>query len=67
MVSGTPFTQVGHNQVFIGPTGDYWLSCHGNLRTNPEHPLPVIDPLRFDSDGNILRSTPSFKQQWTGD
>ena len=63
VVPGSPFTQVGHNQVFIGPTGDYWLSCHGNLASDPEHPMLVIDPIQFRSDGQPHRSIPSFTMQ----
>lgn len=63
VVEGSPFTQVGHNQVFIGPTGDYWLSCHGNLASDPEHPMLVIDPLEFRNDGQIIRIIPSFTKQ----
>ena len=63
VVEGSPFTQVGHNQVFIGPTGDYWLSCHGNIVSNPEHPMLVIDPLKFSADGQVQRIIPSFTKQ----
>lgn len=67
MKAGIPFTGdsrsafkgVGHNQVFTGPDGRPWLSCHGVLRSGMERPMLVIDPIQFDSDGMLIRATPS--------
>lgn len=62
-VPGSPFIEVGHNQVFEASDGRLWLSCHGNVKQNPDHPFLVIDPLDFDNQGNIVRKSPSFTKQ----
>jgi xylan 1,4-beta-xylosidase len=59
----SPFSQVGHNQIFKGPDGKYWLSCHGILKANEgKQPKPflVIDPISFDKKGNIVVKGPSY-------
>lgn len=56
----SPFVQVGHNQVFTGPDGRLWLSCHGNTREDREVPMLVIDPIEFGEDGMIARFRPSY-------
>jgi xylan 1,4-beta-xylosidase len=58
-----PFNQVGHNQVFTGPDGKPWLSCHGILKSKPEQPMLVIDPIPFLKDGTIPRFEPSYQQR----
>ncbi len=56
-----PFNQVGHNEIFIGPDGRFWLSCHGII---PEKsPMLVIDPIWFDEDGNIQSDGPTYTPQ----
>jgi beta-xylosidase len=62
----SPFNQVGHNQVFQGPDGRLWLSCHGILKANEgKQPKPflVIDPIDFDESGVIRQSKPSYLTQ----
>ena len=59
----SPFNQVGHNQVFTGPDGRLWLSCHGILKSRPEQPMLVIDPLDFDAAGRLLPRAPSHTPQ----
>ena len=59
----SPFNQVGHNEIFIGPDGRYWLSCHGILKEKPEQPTLVIDPFWFDKDGNIQADGPTYTPQ----
>lgn len=56
-----PFNQVGHNAIFKGVDGRYWLSCHGIQKDGV--PMLVIDPIDFDKDGNIKKSSPSFTPQ----
>lgn len=58
-----PFNQVGHNEVFTGPDGRLWLSCHGILKAEPERPMLVIDPIEFAADGSIMRKSPTFTPQ----
>ncbi|BDD12628.1 hypothetical protein FUAX_50600 (plasmid) [Fulvitalea axinellae] len=58
----SPYNAVGHNQIFEGPDGNLWLSCHGQSR-NHKAPLLVIDPLEFDESGNIIKSTPSYTER----
>lgn len=62
----SPFNQVGHNQIFNGPDGQLWLSCHGILKANDgKQPKPflVIDPVEFDEKGMIRQSKPSYTIQ----
>ena len=55
----SPFLGAGHNAVFTGPDGQLWLSCHGQVKGSKE--LLCIDPIRFDADGEILFSGPSWQ------
>lgn len=62
----SPFNQVGHNQIFTGPDGKLWLSCHGILKANEgKQPKPflVIDPVKFTKSGVIKKSKPSYTFQ----
>ena len=56
-----PFIQVGVNEIFTGPDGRFWLSCHG-IREDGI-PLLVIDPIWFDEEGNIKSDGPSYTKQ----
>jgi xylan 1,4-beta-xylosidase len=56
-----PFDQVGHNEVFTGPDGRLWLSCHG-IKPGM-NPFLVIDPIDFDADGNITIKGPTWTRQ----
>ena len=59
-----PFNQVGHNEIFKGPDGRYWLSCHGIIPDeNDERPFLVIDPIWFDESGNIQCDGPTYTEQ----
>lgn len=60
-----PFNQVGHNEIFKGPDGRYWLSCHGIIpdENHQEKPFLVIDPIWFDEDGCIKSNGPSYTLQ----
>ncbi len=57
----SPFNQVGHNAIFKGPDGRYWLSCHGITNDN-ETPALVIDPIAF-KDGKVVPMEPTFTNQ----
>jgi len=57
----SPFDQVGHNEIFSGPDGRLWLSCHGITRGGK--PFLVIDPIWFDGEGNIITDGPSYTPQ----
>ncbi len=59
--SQNPFNQVGHNEIFKGPDGRYWLSCHGIIPGN--QPSLVIDPIWFDEEGNIQCDGPTYTLQ----
>ena len=62
----SPFNQVGHNAIFKGPDGKFWLSCHGIIpSSNDEAPFLVIDPIWFDEKGNIKSNNPSYTIQKT--
>lgn len=58
----SPFNAVGHNEIFIGPDGRFWLSCHGQSKKH-EAPFLVIDPLDFNKKGEIIKREPSFTVQ----
>lgn len=55
-----PFYAVGHNEIFTGPDGGLWLSCHGQQKNNST-PFLVIDPLDFNEKGEIEKREPSYK------
>ena len=57
----SPFNQVGHNEVFKGPDGRFWLSCHGI--TEDGVPKLVIDPIWFEADGSIKSTGPTYTPQ----
>lgn len=59
----SPFNQVGHNEIFKGPDGRYWISCHGITNDKPESPSLVIDPIWFDKNGNIKSNGPTYTEQ----
>ncbi len=59
----SPFNQVGHNEIFTGPDGRLWLSCHGILKSKPDQPMLVIDPLEFDAGGRLVKKFPSHTPQ----
>lgn len=56
-----PFTQVGHNEIFKGPDGRFWLSCHGIGEDGI--PKLVIDPIGFDEAGNVYSNGPTYTKQ----
>lgn len=56
-----PFNQVGHNEIFKGPDGRLWLSCHGITEVGV--PFLVIDPIWFDEQGNVKSSGPTYTKQ----
>lgn len=57
----SPFNSVGHNQIFTGPDGRLWLSCHGIAAGM--NPFLVIDPIWFDDEGNIHSDGPAYTLQ----
>lgn len=52
---------IGHNQVFVGPDGNYWTSYHGNLRGMSEA-ITLIDPIELH-DGKVTTPTPTYTPQ----
>ncbi len=54
------FNQVGHNEIFVGPDGRYWLSCHGIAPG--KNPMLVIDPLEI-KDGKVSSVGPTSSPQ----
>ena len=55
------FNQVGHNEIFTGPDGRFWLSCHGIGEDGV--PMLVIDPLNFDAEGRVHANGPTSTPQ----
>jgi xylan 1,4-beta-xylosidase len=62
-IEETPFNQVGHNEIFRGPDGRLWLSCHGILQSKPDQPMLVIDPIWFDEAGRVRSNGPTHRPQ----
>lgn len=59
--SKNPFYQVGHNAIFKGPDGRYWISCHG--QTSGKQAMLVIDPIWFEKDGSLKSNGPTYTKQ----
>lgn len=57
-----PWQAVGHNEVFTGPDGRYWISCHGILKGENQQPGLVIDPFEI-IDGKIIIQGPTHTLQ----
>jgi beta-xylosidase len=57
----SPFRAVGHNEVWTGPDGRRWLSCHGIIPG--QEPYLVIDPLEIDAAGVIHVTGPTYSLQ----
>jgi xylan 1,4-beta-xylosidase len=60
---GIPYQQVGHNSLFVGPDGRYWICAHAYRNNEPVlHPHLVIDPLNF-ADGTFTATPVSYTKQ----
>jgi beta-xylosidase len=57
----SPWAEVGHNEVFTGPDGRLWISCHGKLK-GERKPYLVIDPIEFE-DGVVKINGPTHTKQ----
>ncbi len=59
-----PYREVGHNQVFKGPDGRFWTSCHAYIKggDNRFGALLIYDPLEF-RDGLITSPCPTSTTQ----
>lgn len=56
-----PLVGIGHNQIFIGPDGNYWTSYHGYVKGIKEA-VTVIDPIWFEN-GIVKTNTPTYSKQ----
>lgn len=54
-------TSIGHNQIFVGPDGNYWTSYHGHMK-GLENEITLIDPIEFKY-GKIYTNTPTYTPQ----
>ena len=57
----SPWVAVGHNEIFTGPDGRLWISCHGISKAD-RVPYLVIDPIDF-VDGVIKINGPTYTKQ----
>lgn len=59
-----PYREIGHNQIFKGPDGNYWTSCHAYVKNgdNTFGALMIMDPLEF-KEGKIITSAPTWTTQ----
>lgn len=59
-----PYREIGHNQVFKGPDGRYWTSCHAYIKGGDDYlgAHLIMDPLEF-KDGKIIANTPTWTEQ----
>jgi beta-xylosidase len=56
-----PYTHVGHNAVFLGPDGRYWISCH-TYQKEVNRAYMLMDPFWFE-DGEIRTVAPTYTPQ----
>lgn len=54
-------TGIGHNQIFVGPDGNYWTSYHGYMKGR-EDAVTLIDPIWFEN-GEVKTNTPTYSRQ----
>lgn len=52
---------IGHNQIFVGPDGNYWTSYHGNIKGMDEA-ITLIDPIELEN-GKVYTNTPTYTSQ----
>jgi len=57
----SPFRAVGHNEIWTGPDGRLWISCHGIVPG--QEPYLVIDPITVDPDGVVRVQGPTYTPQ----
>ena len=59
-----PFREIGHNQIFKGPDGRYWSSCHAYVKGGDDRfgALLIYDPLDFDN-GLVTSPSPTWTTQ----
>ena len=56
------YRAVGHNEIWNGPDGGLWISCHGILNEESPTPYLVIDPIWLE-DGKIKTNGPTSTKQ----
>lgn len=59
-----PYREIGHNQIFKGPDGRFWTSCHAYLKggDNQFGAVLIYDPLEF-KNGKVITSAPTWTEQ----
>lgn len=59
-----PYREIGHNQIFKGPDGTLWTSCHAYVKDGDNHlgALLVMAPLEFE-DGRVITNMPTWTPQ----
>ncbi len=59
-----PYREIGHNQIFKGPDGRYWTSCHAYVKggDNRYGAMLMYDPLDF-KEGKIVMDGPTWTSQ----
>ncbi len=55
-----PYVTLGHNQIFKGPDGNFWTSCHAY--TDAGKAWMIMDPIWFE-DGKVKTNAPTFTPQ----
>lgn len=60
--SASVYRAVGHNEIWNGPDGRFWISCHGILNEESPTPYLVIDPIWFEN-GVIKTNGPTSSKQ----
>jgi xylan 1,4-beta-xylosidase len=59
-VDQSPYVTLGHNQIFKGPDGNFWTSCHAY--TDAGKAWMIMDPIWFE-DGKVKTNAPTFTPQ----
>ena len=59
-----PYREIGHNQIFKGPDGNYWTSCHAYLKDGDHQfgAMLIMDRLTFDH-GTVITDAPTWTPQ----
>lgn len=59
-----PYREIGHNQIFKGPDGRYWTSCHAYVKGGDDRfgAFLIIDPIEL-KDGKVVTNAPTWTPQ----
>ena len=53
------FVQSGHNCIFTGPDGEWWMAYHVTVVGEDDTQLLAIDKIGFDAQGRVITGAPT--------